>query len=121
VAEPKKVKAEPSEFLRDAMLRRLDDEQTATLYPTIYDLMTPRYEGQKITRLPASMSVRIDSANILVTISCPTEGLQTTIVVNSIANFLEETEKILTQGKCHWGLTWDRKKKQGQNVESAIE
>jgi len=121
LAKEKKVEPEAALLLQNRRRPILDDPKAKTIAPFFVDLLEAKWKDGKVSRQAASMRIFIEGATIFVTIACPTEGEQTTFAVNSLTTLCEEAEKILTEGKCLWQLTWDRKKKMKPEIETAIE
>lgn len=121
MSEQKKPKVEAAKILSKRVQAVLSDVEGKKAYPNILDLLAERWDAGKMTRQPGRLSVRIEGAAIIVQIECPTEGLQTSFQVGSFSSLFEEAEKILTEGKCQWALTWDRKKNNRPTIETAIQ
>lgn len=96
------------------------DEEGRTLFPTLFDLMCPRYHGMTCTRQGARFTIKVDGGAYRVSIECPTEGLQTSFFVESLDNFPLFCENYLTQGAPHWGLTWAQQKKNQPTIDEIV-
>lgn len=121
MAETTKPKAESASVFKGLKFTLPDDNGGMALYPAIYELLTPRWDGQVMTRQAGTLSVKADAGGWRVTISCPTEGLQTSLVCKSLETLLHEVDFAVTEGKCHWGLTWARQKKNQPTIETLIQ
>ena len=121
MAKDKKVEPEAALLLQNRRRPVLDDQRAKDTAPFLVDLLEARWKDGKVTRQPAVLRITIEGSSIIVNISCPTEGEQTSFAIESLTTLCQEAEKILTEGKCLWTLTWDRKKKMKPELESLIE
>jgi hypothetical protein len=119
--KPKKVKAETADVLRNVKFDRPADETGTALYPILFDLLCPRWRDGVQTRKAGRLSVRCDGGAYRVSIECPTEGVQTTVLLTCLDTLVADIEAFLGSGKTHWSLTWAQQKKAGQGVDDAIQ
>lgn len=115
-----KPKAEKAKVLERVTFCLPDDESGLALFPNVYDLLTPRWKDGVITRQPGRLTLKPDGSSWRVSIECPTEGLQTTVVVKSLESALSEVEDLVTSNKAHWGLTWALQKKNLPTIDKPV-
>ena len=116
-----KPKPESADLLANVVFSNPADEQGRVLYPTLFDLLAPRWKDGHQTRQPGRLSIRIDGGAYRVSIECPTEGLQTSMIVASLENLAEAVEIILMQADSHWALTYARAIKNRAVIDDAIQ
>ncbi len=121
MADVKKPKVVSAKLLTSVKFAVPADKDGIKAYPNLYDLLVPKWDGSVCTRQAGRLSVKPDGGAWRVSIECPTEGLQTSFVVDNLTNLLADAEKIVTQSQCHWALTWSRRKKNMPTIESLIE
>lgn len=85
-------------------------------WPTLCDVMFPRHKDDAITWQAGSLSIRIEGGYYAVTLVCPSEGKQVSIVVASLTTALDDLEAILRSGQAHWRLTYSAKKELDRKV-----
>ena len=117
----KKPKVESANILAAVKFTNPVDKDGRKAFPTVYDLLCPRWKEGVLVRQPGRLTIKADGAAYRVSIECPTEGLQTSVVVDNLPNLLADVEKIVSQGQCHWALTWSRQKKNQPTIEDLIE
>lgn len=118
--KPKPKKVVPK-ILQNVKFSPPADPVGLEAYPTLYELLSPSWIDGKLVREGGRMTVKSDGPAFRVSIECPSEGVQTSFIVESLDKLMENAEKILSQGHMHWGLTWSRQKKNLQAIDNAIE
>ena len=93
-----------------------DDAAKKTL-PNLFDCLSARWRDGKCTRQAGRLRFSFNTGCLVVTLECPTEGLQTSLWVNSLTTALEEFESYLVGGKVNWALTYQNAKKHLPTVE----
>lgn len=116
--KPKAVKAKIFEKVKP---EKIADPEAKKMLPTLLDVMLPIWDGNTMLRQPARMSIQPDGATWRVTIECPTEGLQTVLCVDSLSALLVDVEKMLASGQAHWGMSWQRRKKNLPTIDDLIQ
>jgi hypothetical protein len=102
--------------LEGISLQAPDDSAAEKTYPLLTDLLLPRFDDDKCTRVGASLRLRSQGSCWLVTIECPTEGVQTAIGVLTLVDVLTVVECALAAGDCNWGENWATAKKRRQGT-----
>lgn len=115
-----KPKPERAKCLERVTFTLPDDEGGKALFPLLFDLLTPRWKEGVVTRQPGRLSLKPDGSSWRISIECPTEGLQTSFIVNSLESAFMEAECLIESGKAHWGLTWQKQKKNLPVVDEVI-
>ena len=116
-----KLKRMIPKVLESVKFRAPADSAGTKRFPTLYSLLSPCWADGKLVREGGSLNIRADGAAFRATVVCEGEGLQTTMISESLITLLEDLENHVTQPSCHWALTWKRAKKNLQSLESAIE
>jgi len=107
--------------LKNVKILNPDDEAAKKQFPLLYDLLCPVWVDGRCQRVPAKLTLRVDSGCYFISLECPTEGLQTTLVVWTLLGLWEELEKALKDNLCNWGATWEKKKRFTPRVDDLIE
>lgn len=110
MAKSKKLEVEKPALFRGNSLNCPSDQAALEKWPTLCDVMYPRYREDAITWQAGSISIRIEGGYYAVTLTCPTEGKQLSIVVASLATAFDDLEAMLKSGQSHWRLTYEAKK-----------
>jgi hypothetical protein len=118
--KPKPKKVVPR-ILQNVKFSPPADQPGLKAFPTLYELLSPSWIDGKLVREGGRLSIKSDGPSFRVSIECPSEGVQTSFIVESLDKIMENSEKILSQGQMHWGLTWSRQKKNLQALDNAIE
>jgi hypothetical protein len=121
MSEKKPVKPVAAKVLESVTFQLPDDAGGQVMYPNLFDLLTPRWEGSVMTRQAGRMSIKPDGSMWRVSIECPTEGLQTSFCVRMLDTLFAEAEKHVSSGTAHWGLTWAKQKKHLPVIDSPIQ
>lgn len=87
------------------------DEASLEQYPTLIDLLSPRFKDGKCTRQGSRLSLKVEGAFFRLTIDCPTEGLMCTFVVGSLFNVLADFERHVRGPEACWTPNYDSQKK----------
>jgi hypothetical protein len=120
--EPKKKpKVQTAKILRDLKFANPADEEAKKAYPNLYEILCPVWREGAMVRQAGRMTLKPDGSAWRVSFECPTEGLQTSMVVEHLGTLWADVEKLLASGKCHWGLTWAKQKKNLPVVDDLIE
>lgn len=117
----KKPRVETAKILQNVKFINPTDKEGIKCYPTIYDLLCPRWKEGTLVRQAGRLTIKADGGAYRVSIECPTEGLQTSLIVDNLPNLFADAEKLLSQGQCHWALTWSKQKKNQPTIEDLIE
>lgn len=104
------------DFLRDAVLARLDDPKTAELWPSLWACLNPVFEGATLRRQAGKITIKIIGPNIIVTVTNPTEILDIDIVVTSLTTAFEEVDAALKSGNFHVKPAWQKNKKKPPTI-----
>lgn len=115
-----KQKPQKAKVLEAITFVNVDDDGGRHLYPNIFDLLTPRWVDGQVVRQAGRLTLKPDGSSWRVSIECPTEGLQTTLVVRSLETMMPEVEDHVTSGKAHWGLTWALQRKNLPTIEKRV-
>jgi len=114
-------KVQKAKLFEKHVIDKMVDEAARKSLGTLLDVLLPLYAGTTMTRQPGSMRIAPDGGTWRVTIECPTEGLQTQVNVDSLANLLVDVEKLLASGVVRWGLSWSKRKKNLPTIDDLIQ
>lgn len=97
------------------------DDQATHDYPTLMQLMLPRYRDDRcLTREAGSLTVKVDGSLFRVTITCPTEGLVGAILMREMSDLLLHIERALSEGRFAWTPTYDAKKRARRGLDKSV-
>jgi len=119
--QKKKPKAEAAKLLRAFKETTPADERAKKATPNLLDVLLPIFRDGVCTRQGGRLSVSADGGSWRVSLECPTEGLATIILVDSLATLQDELEAVLASGRARWGLSWDRKKKNLPRIDDLVQ
>lgn len=114
MAKRREAKQERAAVLKNLQLLVPQDPEAASQYPLFTDLLLPRYEGDACTRQGGVVRIRANGTCWLVSIECPSEGVQTVLALSSLHDFCVQVEKALGSGTLNWSETWEVQKKRRQ-------
>jgi hypothetical protein len=80
----------------------LDDEAGAKKHATLYSLLAPGYKDGECVRLGATVRIRVVGCRYMVTVSCETEEVQTTLLLPTLEELLEKVEQLLNSPDTVW-------------------
>lgn len=119
-SDKKKPPVERARVLEGLVHSLPADDKGREEFPTLSDLLSPRWRDGVCTRQGGTISVCIDGAGYRVRVTCPTEGVQTTIGVESLSTLLVELELKIANGGVFWGQTWERQKKSAPRLDDSV-
>lgn len=106
-----KPKASSARVLKDLRPQCLADEFLRKQFPTLFDLFVQQWKDGICTRQAGSLTIKPDGAIYKLTFTCPTEGVQTILYVESLKDVLEVVESRVADGKCPWTMTYAKAKR----------
>lgn len=109
-----KAAAETAKALEGVKQVSPSDLGSETRWPFLIDVLMPRYSEGILTRRPGTLRIEARGTAWAVTLSCPTEGLQTIIVVDTVLDLFDVLERRLTARDLHWQQTWEASKRSGR-------
>lgn len=96
-----------------------DDDALATACPTLYKCLVPIWKEGKCKRQSGSLRVRLIGGYYQVTLSCPTEGVETSLVTDTLVGIEGQLESRLRDPSCIWTPDFAAQKKSRQvRIES---
>lgn len=119
-AKPR-LSVECADILKGVTMDHFQDDNGRKLFPTLHDLLSPRWKDTVMTRQGARLTVRVDAGNLRVTIDCPTEGLVSSFMIESLDELLPTLERVLANGQAKWGLSYGRAKKNLPTIDKALQ
>jgi hypothetical protein len=90
------------------------DDAAKKAWPTMWACLTPVWRAGKCTRQSGKMSIRLSGSWFILTISCPTEGLQASVGSESLSSLFDALEAKLRDPACQWEPDWESTKKTRQ-------
>jgi hypothetical protein len=97
--------------------RKLDDPEGLDQCPTLLDLLSPRFKEDKCTRLGGSLSLRVVGGFYVVRIACPSEQVQATFTLTTLANLETHLEECVRSSSVVWLPDYDSQKKARQDAK----
>ena len=104
------------EFLRDAVLARLDDPASREKWPNLMKCVEPVFEGATLRRQAGRITIKVSGPNLLMTVSNPSEIIDIDIVVTSLTTAFDEMEQALSTGNFHTKPSWQKNKKKPPTI-----
>lgn len=98
-----------------------DDAQAVEVWPTLLGCLLPVWVDGKCKRQAGSLRVRLIGGYYQVTLHCPTEGLETSLVVETLVGLLDALERRLNDPGCVWTPDFDSIKKTRQVRIEAVQ
>jgi hypothetical protein len=80
----------------------LNDAQGQEMAPTLYSLLKPTFRDGKCCRLGATLRLKVNGSHYVVTVSCETEELQATLVLDSLVDLVPAVELLCASPKTAW-------------------
>jgi hypothetical protein len=96
------------------------DAAAQDAYPVLLDLLLPRYRDGVLVRQSSSLRLRQHGSVWAVTIACPTECLECTVLAESLCDVLAAVEKVLSSGRAVWVPGYSRAKKVLPTIDGVI-
>lgn len=115
-----KPKVQVAKILAGLRFSAPDDADGKKAFPNVFELLAPLWADGKLVRQAGRMSLKPDGGSWRVSIECPTECVQTTVIVKSLKTALEEAEGAIASGKAHFGPTWQSQKKNLPVVDDLV-
>jgi hypothetical protein len=91
--------------------RVLDDAEAQETLPTLFSLLNPAFKDDKCVRLGGTLRLRVIGGYYVVTVSCPTEEKQATVVVTSLVPLVTALETALRDPMCVWLDDFEKQKR----------
>lgn len=91
-----------------------DDAELEKQAPTLYSCLQPLWKEGKCKRASGSIRVRLVGGYYQITLSCPTEGLETSMVTDTLVDVIGQLEKRLNDPACIWTPDFSEQKKSRQ-------
>lgn len=116
-----KPKARPCKALSKISPETVKDDKAKKELPILLDVLLPMWEAGIMTRQPGRMSIRPDGGSWQVTLEAPTEGVQAVFMCDSLSTLLVEVEAVLASGRTHWGMSWQKRRKNLPTIDDVIQ
>jgi hypothetical protein len=91
-----------------------DDQEAVKAWPNLMQCILPQWKEGKCTRQAGTLRLKVTGAWFILTLSCPTEGVEAELTTHTLVGILDALEEILRNGKAVWKPTWDAVKKTRQ-------
>lgn len=114
MSKKKEVKVERADVLKHVVTLVPDDSECRARYPLFTDLMLPRYVQDECTRQGATLRVKAHGTCWMLTIECPSEGIQTAMGLLTLNDLVGQVEVALAQAELNWSETWEVQKRRRQ-------
>lgn len=117
MSEQPAVVPERAEALKNLTQLTPQDEEGMKAYPTIFDLLMPRFKDGRLTRASGSIGIGVTGSLFRVTLRCPTEGLETVWVTDCLKDLFKRLEAYLVSSKAAWTPTYENQKRARQALD----
>lgn len=94
--------------------QRPTDQEGETRWPNVIACLYPIWRDGKCVRREGTLKIRLVGCYYAVTLSCPTEGVETDLVVDTLVDLFDALEGLLRSGKAVWRPDWQSTKKARQ-------
>jgi len=121
MSKAKKPAVHVAKTLRDAVAAKLDDPAGSSALPVLSDCLLPVYDGLLWKRQGGKLSISVEGAHWKVNLQCPTEGLQTTFVCETLVGLLDALETFLASGQAVWTPGWKKSRGRLPTVDDVIQ
>jgi hypothetical protein len=119
--EKKRPQVETAKILSSVKFLAPDDDAGRKSLPNVYDILCPRWKKGVLVRQPGRLTLRVEGGAYLLVLEAPTERLQTSVIVHSLASALADLEKAISSSGCNWGPTWAARKKNLPTLDDLVE
>lgn len=90
------------------------DDAAQQTWPNVWACLMPHWSEGKCTRQSGGIRLKLVGSWFVVTLSCPTEGLETDLTTDTLVGLLDQLESLLASGKAVWKPDWSATKKARQ-------
>ena len=98
----------------------LKDPDAAAQYPNVCDVLFPRWKDGKQTRQRGKVTIAPLGAAYRVTVDCPTEVLETSVMLPTLCDLFGQLEAFLASGKAIWVPGYQKNRKALPTVDAVI-
>lgn len=103
-------------FLKDRLQCPADDAGLDA-FPTLTQCLFPIWKDSKCVRISGGVRIRLVGGYYLVTVSCPSEGLETTLTTPTLVGLLEALEAHVRNPATIWTPTFEEQKRARQDAK----
>jgi hypothetical protein len=114
----KNGKVEEKDRVALGVALKLEDPEGMEVAPTLIDILSPRFKDGKCTRQGGSLSLRVVGGFYVVRIACPSEQVQATFTLSTLASLLTDLERNVQSSSCVWLPDYDSQKKARREAQS---
>lgn len=100
-----------------AVNEQLNDDDGEKRYPTLYSLLAPSFHDGECVRVSGRMTIKVVGSHYMVTIACPTEELQATLLLPSMEELLDKLEQMVQSPETKWVPDFDSLKRARQQAK----
>jgi hypothetical protein len=97
--------------------RALDDPEGLEQCPTLIELLSPRWKDDKCTRLGGSLALRVVGGFYVVKIACPSEEVQATFTLTTLANLEAHLEESVRSSSIVWLPDYESQKRARRDAQ----
>ena len=83
-------------------------------WPTLMECLLPIWKDGKCKRQSGHLRIRLTGSWFVATLSCPTEGMETSVSSDTLSGLLDALEAKLRSPECQWTPDWESVKKTRQ-------
>lgn len=98
------------------------DDQADKEYPTLMNLLYPRFnDRKKLIREAGSFRCAVDGPLFRIGVECPTEGIQTILATATLMDLLTLIEMHVSDPAAVWTPTYNSKKRARRGLDKSLE
>jgi hypothetical protein len=98
----------------------LEDPEALALYPNVCDVLLPKWKAGAQTRQRGKVTIVPLGAAYRVTVDCPTEVLETSVMLATLIDVLGQLEAFLASGKAVWTPGYQKHRKALPTVDAVV-
>lgn len=115
-----KPKVRLAKFMASTAILVLKDSNAEENLPNLYDHMAPIYEGHTLMRCAGTIRISVEGGYYRVSLSCPTEKVETVMVTDSLVGIIDALERYLAMGTQVYKPAWEKTKKALPTIDDLI-
>jgi hypothetical protein len=92
------------------------DAEALKLWPNLIACLYPQWREGKCIRQAGSLRIRLVGCYYATTLSCPTEGVETDLVTETLVGLFDSLEALLASGRAVWRPDFYHTKKSRQEA-----
>jgi hypothetical protein len=95
----------------------LDDDAGEKAHPNLYSLLAPTFTDGECKRLGATLRIKVVGAHYVVTVQCPSEELQCTLLIPTLEELLTKVDQMVQSSETKWVPDYESQKRARQQAK----